>query len=92
MIGRVVWFDIKKGFGFVHSDQLDADVFVHYSKIMAPDGEFRVLEEGETVEFEVFYSARQDGSQKPQAKNVKIVETEDAYIRKDQSENIRRCV
>jgi len=47
--GTVKWFDVKKGFGFlVNAD--GKDVFVHFSSIEG-DG-FRVLKDGEQVEFE----------------------------------------
>ena len=39
MVGRCVWFDVRKGFGFIETDQ-GPDVFVHYSKILAEPGEF----------------------------------------------------
>lgn len=48
--GKVKWFDRKKGFGFITSGEL-GDVFVHYQHIMG-DG-YRVLHQGEPVEFEV---------------------------------------
>ena len=69
MIGKVLWFDAKKGFGFIRSDS--QDIFVHFSKIDSPPGEFRILEEGETVEFELFQADRGGGDKKPQAKDVK---------------------
>ncbi len=50
MHGKVKWFDAKKGFGFIESED-GQDVFVHFSAISS--GGFRSLEEGEEVEFEV---------------------------------------
>jgi len=73
MTGRILWFDVKKGFGFIKSDE-GGDVFVHYSKILAEPGEFRVLDEGDAVEFELFFADRGDGQKKPQAKAVKVLE------------------
>jgi CspA family cold shock protein len=70
MVGKVLWFDVKKGFGFIRSED-GKDVFAHYSKIVAEPGEFKLLEEGEEVEFEVFMAARADGTEKPQAKDIK---------------------
>lgn len=60
--GTVKWFNAKKGFGFI-SDENGNDVFVHYSALNM-DG-FKVLEEGQEVEFEVV-----DGDKGPQAANV----------------------
>ena len=52
----------KKGFGFI-SDEEGNDVFVHFSALQM-DG-FKVLDEGDEVEFEVI-----DGEKGPQAANV----------------------
>lgn len=60
--GTVKWFNAKKGFGFI-SDESGNDVFVHYSALNM-DG-FKVLEEGQEVEFDVV-----DGEKGPQAANV----------------------
>ena len=62
MKGTVKWFNAKKGFGFI-SDEEGNDVFVHFSALQM-DG-FKVLDEGDEVEFEVI-----DGEKDPQAANV----------------------
>lgn len=62
MKGTVKWFNAKKGFGFI-SDEEGNDVFVHFSALQM-DG-FKVLNEGDEVEFEVI-----DGEKGPQAANV----------------------
>ncbi len=62
MKGTVKWFNAKKGFGFI-SDEDGNDVFVHFSALQM-DG-FKVLDEGDQVEFEVI-----DGDKGPQAANV----------------------
>lgn len=62
MKGSVKWFNAKKGFGFL-SDESGNDVFVHFSALQM-DG-FKVLEEGDSVEFDVI-----DGDKGPQAANV----------------------
>jgi CspA family cold shock protein len=53
MKGTVKWFDVKKGFGFIQQDDGN-DVFVHHSNISGSG--FKVLEDGESVEFEVVES------------------------------------
>ena len=63
--GTVKWFNAKKGYGFI-SDEEGKDIFVHFSALEMPG--FKVLEEGEKVEFEVV-----EGEKGPQAaKGVKI--------------------
>lgn len=60
--GKVKWFNAKKGYGFI-CDENGADVFVHFSALNMEG--FKVLEEGDTVEYEVV-----DGEKGPQAANV----------------------
>lgn len=62
MTGTVKWFNAKKGFGFISSDEGN-DVFVHFSALNMEG--FKVLDEGDKVEFEVV-----DGEKGPQAANV----------------------
>ena len=63
--GRVKWFNEKKGFGFISRDSGN-DVFVHFSAIKR-DG-FKVLYEGDEVEFEVT-----EGPKGPQASDVVVL-------------------
>ena len=63
--GTVKWFNAEKGFGFITVAD-GQDVFVHYSNIDMT--EFRVLEEGQTVEFTVG-----SGQKGPQAESVRVV-------------------
>lgn len=60
--GKVKWFNAKKGYGFI-CDEDGADVFVHFSALNMEG--FKVLEEGDTVEYEVV-----DDEKGPQAANV----------------------
>jgi len=62
MKGTVKWFDTKKGYGFITTEQGE-DVFVHYSEIKEEG--FKNLEEGQKVKFDVVDSAKG-----PQAENV----------------------
>lgn len=50
-VGKVKWFNTKKGFGFI-VDGDGNDVFVHYSSIQN-DKNFKNLVEGDNVEFEL---------------------------------------
>lgn len=61
--GTVKWFSAPKGYGFLSTEE-GTDVFVHFTAL--PDtGEFRVLNEGEAVEFDIV-----EGEKGPQATNV----------------------
>ena len=62
--GIVKWFDSKKGYGFITSE--DKDIFVHYSGIIA-DG-FKSLTEGQNVSFDTV-----DSDKGVQAVNVVAV-------------------
>ena len=61
--GKVKWFNAKKGYGFIEAEEVQGDVFVHFSEIQQ-DG-YRALDEGDAVEFEIFQDDK--GSK---AKNV----------------------
>ena len=63
MKGTVKWFNAAKGFGFISTENGE-DVFVHYSAL-EENGEFRTLDEGQAVEFEIV-----EGAKGPQASGV----------------------
>lgn len=67
MNGTVLWFQDKKGFGFIKRDDGKGDVFVHFSQIEG--GGHRTLFEGQKVEFEVVTSIK--GSQAQNVKKIK---------------------
>jgi CspA family cold shock protein len=64
--GKVKWFDTKKGFGFIQSEDGN-DVFVHYTSILSEG--FKNLEQGQDVTFELT-----EGKKGPQADSVRVVE------------------
>ena len=66
IVGTVKWFDAKKGYGFISTEDGE-DIFVHYSSISGgnEDGGFRSLDEGQQVEFTVT-----EGKKGPQAQDV----------------------
>ena len=56
-IGNVLWFDQKKGFGFVkiinpESEYIGKDIFVHYSNILS-NSSFKKIYPGENVSLNV---------------------------------------
>jgi len=63
--GKVKWFNAKKGYGFVSTEE-GKDVFVHYKEINTEG--FKTLEEGEDVEFEI-----KSGDKRDQAVNVRKI-------------------
>jgi len=48
--GKVKWFNPKKGYGFIATDD-GRDIFVHYSSISG-DG-YKTLSEGDPVTFDI---------------------------------------
>jgi len=64
-LGKVMWFNNAKGFGFLSRDG-GPDVFVHFSAIVN-DG-YKSLAEGEDVSFDVV-----QGDKGPQAAEVRRV-------------------
>lgn len=67
-VGKVMWFNNAKGFGFLGREDAP-DVFVHYSAIVK-DG-YKRLAEGEVVSFDII-----QGDKGPQADDVRPVGSE----------------
>ncbi|KAK2401420.1 glycine-rich protein [Trifolium repens] len=49
--GKVKWFNVQKGFGFITPDDGSEELFVHNSQIQTNG--FRSLAEGESVEYQI---------------------------------------
>ncbi len=65
-LGKVKWFNKKKGIGFLISDEVETDIFIHYSNI---EGEgYKNLEANDVIEFDLV-----DSDKGWLAKNIKKV-------------------
>ena len=49
--GTVKWFDRRKGYGFVSTENDERDIFVHYTSIQRQG--YRFLKEDQEIEFEL---------------------------------------
>ena len=65
--GTVKWFSNAKGFGFIQTEGMERDIFVHYSSIETEG--YRTLKQGDPVEFELV-----DGEKGPKAEKVTRVQ------------------
>lgn len=70
--GKVKWFDMKKGYGFILSDETKTDVFVHTKEVKKSGLE--TLEKGQRVEYET----KVKNDEKQYAKNIKILTVEES--------------
>lgn len=67
MQGSVKWFSDKLGYGFIVCEDLDEEVFVHFSEIQM-DG-YKSLKEGDIVSFDYDIEVGK-------AKNVNVIKSE----------------
>ena len=49
--GVTVWFDPRKGFGFIDQDHTDEDLFLHYSNITIEG--FKTVKPNQRVSYEI---------------------------------------
>jgi len=63
--GKVKWFNVQKGYGFIEREEGGKDVFVHVAELAPGVGS---LQENQVVEFDV-----QQAQKGPQAVNVRPV-------------------
>jgi CspA family cold shock protein len=66
--GKVKWFNITKGYGFIEPDEGGADAFVHITAVQ--EAGLKELTEGQQVEYELLPS----NNGKECATNLKVVE------------------
>ena len=66
--GQIVWFDQKKGFGFIKvispgSEYLDKEIFVHFTSIQSVSN-FKKLYPGENVSLDIVKNDAEDNNGK----------------------------
>lgn len=66
MTGKVKWFDLQRGIGFICPDEGGREAFIHYKDVVA-DG-FKALYEGDVVTFDV-----EQAPKGPKARNLRIL-------------------
>ena len=75
--GTVRWFSAESGYGFIVPEGWkpgDKEIFVHWSQIQGPDGEYKTLRVGTDVEFTLV-----DKGKGPAAEKVTKQETTYTY-------------
>ncbi len=65
-LGKVKWFNSKKGYGFITEDKTERDIFLHISAL--EKSRLRVLKEDQRIKFDI-----KEEKEKLQAINVKKV-------------------
>ena len=50
-LGKVKWFDAKKGYGFITDDKSEKDIFLHVSVL--EKSKLRILRENQKIQFEI---------------------------------------
>jgi len=66
MEGIVLWFNKKRGYGFIKPEDKTKDIFIHYTGISG-DAKFKELNKSQLVSFEL-----SDNSKGRTAINVKV--------------------
>jgi len=74
--GRVKWYNSRKGFGFIISEEAK-DIFVHHSALTGDEDEYLTLNENDEVEFDIV-----QGQKGPQASNVVVTKKAPTQLRK----------
>jgi len=65
-IGKVKWFNSKKGYGFITEDETERDIFLHVSAL--EESKLKMLKEEQQLEFEI-----KEENNKLQAINLKKI-------------------
>jgi cold shock CspA family protein len=67
-LGVVQWFDLKRGVGFIHSDD-HMDIFVDLANVKA--SMLEDLIKGQRIEFDIYWD--QENNKARAARNIKIL-------------------
>ncbi len=65
-LGKVKWFNAKKGYGFITEDKTEKDIFLHVTSL--EKSKLRVLKENQKIKFDI-----REEKDKLQAINLKKV-------------------
>tara|TARA_B100000579_G_scaffold396304_1_gene374985 strand:+ start:581 stop:784 length:204 start_codon:yes stop_codon:yes gene_type:complete len=65
-LGKVKWFNSKKGYGFITEDKTERDIFLHISAL--EKSRLRILKEDQRIKFDI-----KEEKEKLQAINLKKV-------------------
>ena len=50
-LGKVKWFNVQKGYGFITDDESEKDIFLHVSEL--EKSKLAVLRENQKIQFEI---------------------------------------
>ncbi len=65
-LGKIKWFNSKKGYGFITEDETEKDIFLHVSAL--EESKLRILKENQKIQFDI-----KEDKDKLQAINLKKV-------------------
>tara|TARA_A100001011_G_scaffold241884_1_gene249897 strand:- start:455 stop:658 length:204 start_codon:yes stop_codon:yes gene_type:complete len=65
-LGKIKWFNSKKGYGFITEDETEKDIFLHVSAL--ENSKLRILKENQKIQFDI-----KEDKDKLQAINLKKV-------------------
>ena len=65
-LGKIKWFNSKKGYGFITEDKTEKDIFLHVSAL--EESKLRILKENQKIQFDI-----KEDKDKLQAINLKKI-------------------
>jgi CspA family cold shock protein len=52
VLGKVKWFDPERGYGFIYSEEIGGDLFVHTAGVVPNGDGLKILHTNDEVEFD----------------------------------------